>query len=145
MTTADQAEPGSDADVAEIQADIERTREQLGETVEALSAKFDVTGRAKQKTAETKDRIAGKTAETKDRLVEKTAVTKDRLAGKTAETKDRLAVKAQPLRSKGAALTSQAKEAITDEEGAVKPAVPVATLVAVAAAVVVIVIWNRRR
>lgn len=34
---AEVAEPGDDADIEELQADIERTRDQLGQTVEALS------------------------------------------------------------------------------------------------------------
>ena len=59
--TADQTpsspEPGPDAVIDDIQADIEHTRQELGETIEALSAKADVTGRAKQKVAGTKDRV----------------------------------------------------------------------------------------
>jgi hypothetical protein len=37
------AEPGPDARVDEIQSDIEHTRAQLGETVDALTAKVDRT------------------------------------------------------------------------------------------------------
>ena len=40
-------EPGPDAGTADIQSDIERTRGELGETVEALSGKFDVADRAR--------------------------------------------------------------------------------------------------
>ncbi len=40
--------------VAELQADIEQTREQLGETVDALTAKLDVKTRAKDRLATTK-------------------------------------------------------------------------------------------
>jgi len=36
----------------ELRAEIERTREQLGDTVEALTAKTDLTGRGKAKVAE---------------------------------------------------------------------------------------------
>ena len=50
-------EPGPDAGVDDIQADIERTRKQLGETVGALSAKLDVKERTKQKVTETKERV----------------------------------------------------------------------------------------
>ena len=50
-------EPGQDAGVDDIQADIERTRKDLGDTVGALSAKFDVKERAKDKAAETKARV----------------------------------------------------------------------------------------
>lgn len=50
-------EPGPDAGVDDIQADIERTRKELGDTVGALSAKLDVKERAKDKAAETKERV----------------------------------------------------------------------------------------
>ena len=39
-------------DEAELRQEIERTREQLGETVEQLAAKTDVKGRARAKAAE---------------------------------------------------------------------------------------------
>jgi Protein of unknown function (DUF3618) len=44
----------------EIEADIERTREDLGDTVEALAAKTDVKARAKEKFAETKETLSEK-------------------------------------------------------------------------------------
>ena len=44
----------------EIEADIEATREELGDTVEALAAKTDVKGRTKAKVEATKETIAGK-------------------------------------------------------------------------------------
>jgi hypothetical protein len=50
-------EPGPDAGIDDIQADIERTRKELGETVGALSAKLDVKERTKQKASETKERV----------------------------------------------------------------------------------------
>ena len=50
-------EPGPDAGVDDIQADIERTRKELGDTVGALSAKLDVKERTKQKAAETKEHV----------------------------------------------------------------------------------------
>ena len=39
-------ESGPDAGIDDIQADIERTRKELGDTVGALSAKLDVKKRA---------------------------------------------------------------------------------------------------
>lgn len=45
---------------AQIEADIAQTREQLGETVEALAAKADVKGQAKQKVDETKQQARAK-------------------------------------------------------------------------------------
>jgi ElaB/YqjD/DUF883 family membrane-anchored ribosome-binding protein len=53
-------EPGPDAGIDEIQADIERTRDHLGETVGALSSKLDVKQRAKQKAADTRELIVEK-------------------------------------------------------------------------------------
>ena len=47
-------------DPISIRQDIEATREELGETVEALAAKTDVTGQAKRKLEETKSGIADK-------------------------------------------------------------------------------------
>ncbi len=42
-------EPGPNAGIDEIQADIARTREQLGETVSALTGKLDVKAQAQQR------------------------------------------------------------------------------------------------
>ncbi len=58
-----QPEPGPDASVDDLQSDIERTRTELGETVGALSDKFDVKGRAQQKVTETKEAVAQRSHE----------------------------------------------------------------------------------
>jgi hypothetical protein len=47
----------------EIRRDIERTRGELGETVDALSAKADVPGRARGWIAEKKDAVTGKVSD----------------------------------------------------------------------------------
>jgi len=44
----------------DIEADIERAREELGDTVEALAAKTDVKGRAKARATETKEAVTEK-------------------------------------------------------------------------------------
>jgi ElaB/YqjD/DUF883 family membrane-anchored ribosome-binding protein len=58
--SAARPEPGPDAGINDIQDDIEHTRKELGDTVEALTAKLDVKERTKEKVAETKDRIVHK-------------------------------------------------------------------------------------
>jgi len=46
-----------------IRADIERTRDEMGDTVDAIGYKADVKSRAKDKMSETKDRITGKVSD----------------------------------------------------------------------------------
>lgn len=43
--TTHRPEPGPDADIDAISEDIERTRQEVGETVQALTAKLDVKAR----------------------------------------------------------------------------------------------------
>jgi hypothetical protein len=48
MMAQDQRTTPAEADLGELRAQIERTRAELGETIEALAARADVKGRAKQ-------------------------------------------------------------------------------------------------
>jgi ElaB/YqjD/DUF883 family membrane-anchored ribosome-binding protein len=57
---------GQDPDA--IRAEIERTREEMGDTVDALGYKADVKGRAKEKVTATRDRITGSFTGAKDRV-----------------------------------------------------------------------------
>jgi ElaB/YqjD/DUF883 family membrane-anchored ribosome-binding protein len=50
-------------DPAQLRADIERTREDLGDTVAALAEKTDVKARAKDKVAEVKQNVTQKRTE----------------------------------------------------------------------------------
>lgn len=50
-------------DPIQIRQDIEATREELGETVEALAAKTDVTGQAKRKIEEARSTVSEKAEE----------------------------------------------------------------------------------
>jgi Protein of unknown function (DUF3618) len=108
-------EPGPGAGIDDIQTDIEQTRKELGETVEALSAKADVKARVKQKASDTKDRITEKAYEGRD-----------------------------AVGGKAHAAQSTARHALTDGTGSVKRGVPIAALVA-AAVVIGVVVWRRRR
>ena len=56
----------------EIRQDIERTRAQLGETVEALAHKVDVPARVKDKMHDTKQTVQAKAEQATQRLQEST-------------------------------------------------------------------------
>ena len=58
-------EPGPDASLEDLQADIEETREDLGETARALTHKLDVKARAGDAVAEAKEKVV-ETATTSD-------------------------------------------------------------------------------
>jgi len=109
-------ELGADASVEEIQADIDKTRHELGQTVETLVAKADVKGRAKEKASDTKDRITEKATQTKEVVVEKAT-----------------------------AAQSAAREALTDDAESLKSMLPVAAAIAAGLAVIALVVWRRRR
>ncbi|MBG0740589.1 DUF3618 domain-containing protein [Paeniglutamicibacter antarcticus] len=53
----DSSGPGQDDAVSQIHSDIENTREELEETIEALTGKFDVKAQAEKKTEELKSRV----------------------------------------------------------------------------------------
>jgi hypothetical protein len=103
-------EPGPEADIDEIQSDIAETRKELGQTVEALSAKMDVKQRTKDKAAETKEAVAVKAAETKEAVLDRAHVVQH----------------------------------ATLDDGRAKVTVP-ATLGVVGAALLVWLLWRRRR
>jgi hypothetical protein len=62
-------EAPTDPQVEQIQADIERTREELAETVDALTARLDVKTRAKNAVQETGHRVMADVASTRTRVV----------------------------------------------------------------------------
>lgn len=66
----------------ELMAEIERTREELGETVEALAAKADVKARAQQRASEVSGQLKGKLGDMRQELVSRTS----RLTGKASGT-----------------------------------------------------------
>jgi hypothetical protein len=67
-TPADSTEggPSKGASTEEIEADIARTRERLGDTVDALSERLDVKAQAKKKAQQTKDRAKSKAQHIQD-------------------------------------------------------------------------------
>ena len=55
-------------DQQELEKEIEQTREQLGETVEALVAKVDVKARAQEKLGQLTARLTGKATEVGEQI-----------------------------------------------------------------------------
>jgi chromosome segregation ATPase len=66
----DSAEVTESRDPEKIQSEIEQTREQLGDTVEALARKTDVKAQAKQKLEETKASVSEKKEQLFDKAKE---------------------------------------------------------------------------
>jgi|SRR5690348_161885 len=87
--------------------EIEHTREQLGETVEALAAKADVKGRAQRRAAEVKDDLLGKARAAKDKVTEQAGELAEEAAAKTARAKD--AAQATVTRAKDTAQAGTAQ------------------------------------
>jgi hypothetical protein len=69
----------------DVQAEIEQTRAELGETVEALVAKTDVKGQAKQAVTDAKATVAEKAADAKATVTDKAADVRQTVADKKDE------------------------------------------------------------
>jgi Protein of unknown function (DUF3618) len=83
----------------DIQERIEDTREQMGETVEALAHKADVPGR-----------IKGSVADKKDALAEKVSGAKDKLTGGASNAQDSTGAVADQAKTKASQGVGIAKE-----------------------------------
>lgn len=71
-TDPDKNEGDADApEVAVLQADIERTREELAQTVDQLTAKLDVKSRVRDRAIETKDRAAAQLQSLREQAAER--------------------------------------------------------------------------
>jgi hypothetical protein len=68
----------------EIQQEIERTRERLGDTVDELAAKADIKARSRAKAAEIKARAQERATEIPGRVKNKTADVSGRVKGSQA-------------------------------------------------------------
>jgi cell division septum initiation protein DivIVA len=73
-----------------LQRDVERTRRELGETVEALAHKVDVPGRVKEQAQETAGRVKEQAQETAVRVKEQAQETAERVKEQAQETRQRL-------------------------------------------------------
>lgn len=74
----------------ELQKDIERTRQQLGETVDALAQKADVPGRVKESAHEASERVKATAAEAAQKARAQTEETVAKLTDATNQAVDAL-------------------------------------------------------
>lgn len=82
-------EPAASDDVQQLQREIERTREQLGETVEQLAARADIKGRARDKAAEVSGQVKAKGDQARQEAAAKAASVLGQLADKTATARQK--------------------------------------------------------
>jgi len=76
--------PSAPDDPQQLRQEIERTREQLGETVEQLAAKADVKSRAQTRAAELSRRVKAKASQAQQQAAAQAGRVRGQLAGKTA-------------------------------------------------------------
>ena len=89
------ADPGAvPDDPKQLRLEIERTREQLGETVEALVAKTDVKARAKEQAEQLSQRLKGTTAQARSQLAGKTADVRNAAVATGGSARDQLQARA---------------------------------------------------
>jgi len=78
-------------DAGQLQQEIERTREQLGQTVEQLAAKADVKGRARAKAVEVSERVKTRTGQAQSDVAAGAESVRSQLAAKAAAARQKAA------------------------------------------------------
>jgi hypothetical protein len=64
-------EPGPKAGIDDLERDLERTREQLGDTIDAISAKLDVKTQMKDTASRARANVVDSTSHAKDVVADK--------------------------------------------------------------------------
>ena len=149
MTTDQPADPGASSvpdDPDQIRQDIERTREQLGDTVEALVAKTDVKAQAKGKVGQLTERLKGTTTQARTQLAQKTAGVRQAATTNGAQGRDQLQARATAVGSKVRDVTPEPVQRAA-RQAAARTSPRQATIAAVAAGVVLLgfILVRRRR
>jgi citrate synthase len=83
--------PGPADDPQELQEEIERTREHLGQTVEALMAKVDVKARAQDEASRLIGRLKARAVQARQQAVARTYQARHQVADKTAGPRGQVA------------------------------------------------------
>ncbi|WP_329366767.1 DUF3618 domain-containing protein [Streptomyces sp. NBC_00669] len=117
--------PRTDPHLAELERQIAETREALGQTVEELAAKVDVTSRAKAKARDTAGRLRSAEDRTRTRAAQAASSVKSRLPGGSTGGPDsaaELSAGSGSHRAEIPAAPVSVPEAAPDAEAAAYPA-----------------------
>jgi flagellar biosynthesis/type III secretory pathway protein FliH len=88
-------DPPADATPQDIETDIQASRERLASSVDALTAKLDVKGQAKQKARETSEQAKQMARETSEQAKQMARETSEQAKQKARETSERVRSGAQ--------------------------------------------------
>jgi Protein of unknown function (DUF3618) len=136
--------------------DIERTREELGATVEALAAKADVKARAREKAAEMSGRLTGAAGQAGAQLSAGTRRLRNEAAGSLATAKRTILNASGPVRQQvsragrtGTTVWQAAPEPVQRTakraaSGAQRRRVPLAVATSAVLLAGLIMVWRRR-
>jgi len=125
--------------INELRADIRQTREELGETVQALAAKADVKARAKEQVEQTKLKVKAQAVEATERVRGAAVAAAGAVSGKVREATDQAATAADQAGSSD--LVVDVREKVRNSP------VPLSLVVAgvVAFVGVILIVRGRRR
>ena len=96
------AAPGPPDDPRALQEEIERTREHLGQTVEALVAKADVKARAQDEASRLIGRLKARAAQARQRGAARAAEARRQAADKTAGPRQQVTARGRHVRQQAA-------------------------------------------
>jgi hypothetical protein len=141
MTMEDVQKNGASQDLDELRAEIERTRAELGDTVQALAAKADVKARAKDQVEQTKAAVAARVHDAKDAVTARAQEAAGLVSVRAHEAKDIVSVRATEAKDAVSVRAHDAGDAVR------RNPVPVAAIAvgAVTAAAFVLTLWLIRR
>jgi len=113
------AAPGQPDDPQELREEIERTREHLGRTVEALVAKADVKARAQDEASRLIGRLKARAVQARQQAAARTAQARRQAADKTAGPRQKATVQGRHVRRQVADKTAAPREQAASLGGSV--------------------------
>lgn len=110
---------GPPDDLRQLEAEIERTREQLGDTVRELAARADVKSLARAKAAELRGRVKGSTSQARRTATAGAVNVRSQVAGKTVAARQKAtssgAARKDQLRNRAAAVSAPVWQATPEQ------------------------------